>query len=191
MTKRLTISLPDPVYAYVEDVAAGIGIPVTEVFRQWAVAEFAKHRTANPDTGGRDRRRAPEGVETDRARRERQRREKLQAEAGLYRRIVGGFETHYGPRDEILGYYTWEEALEEFRKTLVVPGPPIPACPHASAFDWQLQDILRRREEVYREAGVEPPELPEHLVAYKAACPHGMIADEHCEDCGRVVPYTA
>lgn len=194
---RVEMRLPDLYHRFVEHESARRGVTVSELIRlalfqmkEWSAWEKQQQSpTAAPTR--RDGRFAPEGVETDRARRERQRREKLQAEAGLYRRSVGGFETHYGPRDEILGYYTWEEALEEFRKTLVVPGPPIPACPHASAFDWQLQDILRRREEVYREAGVEPPDLPDHLVAYKAACPHGMIADEHCEDCGRVVPYVA
>jgi len=191
MSKRITISLPDPVYGYIEQTAAEFGCPMSELFRRWASDEFAKNRASQPAINRRDGRLAPEGVETARGKAARLRRAKLASEAHLYRMHDGKLLALYGSRDELLGHQTWEGALEQFRRTLRVPGPPAPVCAHASVFDWVLKDILTRREEVYREAGLTPPEIPEHLAAYKAACPHGLIAGERCDECGGDVPYTA
>jgi hypothetical protein len=190
MSKRLSISLPDPVYDHIEAVAASIGCSMAEVFRHWATDEFAKHRNAAP-VERRDARFAPPDRETYQAKRERLGREKREAEAHLYQMRDGGhLVREYGPRGEVLSHYTWEEALEEFRRTLVVPGPDTRKYHAPTEFDLQLMIILGSREAAYQNAGVEPPDLPPHLAAYKAACPHDVIGGDTCEECGEV-PYVA
>jgi len=194
--RRMELRLPDRLRRFVEHEAARLCEPASVIVRraltstpEWKAWDAQQSPTAAPPR--RDGRLAPEGVETARGKAARLRRAKLASEAHLYRMHDGKLLALYGSRDELLGHQTWEGALEQFRRTLRVPGPPAPVCAHASVFDWVLKDILTRREEVYREAGLTPPEIPEHLAAYKAACPHGLIAGERCDECGGDVPYTA
>lgn len=169
MSKRVNISLPDPVYAYFEAEAELAAIPVPELFRAQAVEQFRKAKSTvmkNTTTVEKPKRETAA---------ERKDREKLMRNLELYvdERGARSIEpVHMQP-------YTWSSYIDELRRP-----PEWGRKLTPEQFDAELRAVRERRFTRYAEHGLTPPPLPSSLVEFMTPhCPHDEPVEGPCYEC--------
>lgn len=181
MPKRLTVSLPEPIYDYICREAEDQDCSMAELIRRWAIASrgggepttIRRAPNAAREASPQDRDR-----ETGRSKGILAPREPALSEASYFRDSRGS--KILNAPGKKTRYETWEQHLEIFgdfkRQNMRTDADRL-------AHDRWLDETLARRAETYRDLGEVADELPSHLINYQHVCAHGVATLHPCYDC--------